>query len=254
MKSNYKEEMLSMVAILNLRTIILNIQHKLISDHNVKKIFDLIPRYTNDYSDLSWNDRYFFEKEVPELLLTLNTLMQVLLNNEEYAKIPSEDFIIKCKHFPDSNGRTFMHLFSYIPLLILIDEDLKYKEAMRYNSDEYVESAKKYQDEQIFNDRGLFKINKFPDDENLIDYSLQHRVRQIRVKEYESYRKNEIKNELNILVKKITSSENFINDRVELGCIFWDSKINAIKKRKENFTKSISSVLNALSNSLTNND
>lgn len=225
LKTMYQDEVLCMNALLSQKNTILNIKYKLLNDHNVKNIFNLIPKYILENENLTWNEKYHFEKEIMELSIILNKFLHVLLNFKLIENIKSENLIEPCEYFPDSGGRNLMYILSHIPLIDLIVRDLNYNKTIKQNSDTFVDSMTKHQNEILFGNKRFFRREKFPPEQRFISYALQKKHAEIIQAEYESGIKDDIKNSLIILAKQFNLSKNLFETKVELGCLFWDSKI-----------------------------
>lgn len=250
----YTKELDRLRAIRSVKNVIANTNYKIMNDLNMRDLFNKIPAYVLNPESLSWNENYNFEKNVGDALRVISSLMNTLLDVDQYKERESSEFCKDCNLFPDSGGKQLMFLFSHIPTLILNDEKIKYKKISRDmtnpSEDEwmYGMTRNEYQRENLFNKSKRGFRGKFPEKEAFVSYDLLFEHASMRHNEYENAEKATINEQLELLVRPMEELERseLFDYKVKMGSIYWDAKVRDEMKRNAEIKEMFSGIVNAL--------
>jgi hypothetical protein len=244
-KETYKTEMLVMQSMMNERTAIMNIFYKIRNDENIKKFLKVLPDYVINEDNLSWNEKYTFEKNVEDVFRLIDIFIQTLMTIDRTKDKTAKEIAKHCNIFSDSIGELMMYVISYFPLMQLINTKLLYENHFKRHIDNEEDSIGRSHEQYIRNEIFGEMAFTFPRKDNFIDFKLRNEHIELRRNEYESSEKDEIQSKLMILAKALnqgdTEKEQYIS-RVTIGSMYWDAKCEDKRDCDEKFQESIKNV------------
>ena len=227
----------------NSKNILQNISYKLENDRNSIYFFENLISNIENYDNLPRMQKYYFDNDFKAMYKTLKMFYRGFQSDIRFKKMDASDMLKCCKAFPDHIGERIIGLISYIPIMDLFYEKLKYVEFINKKSSS-VENMKKYQSEKLFSDGLLSKT--FPNDDSFIDYKLKNEYLSKLEVEYETTRKEEISTALSIMINMYNGSENIEETKINIGSAYWQRKIDistdntsALKKVIEGMSKAM---------------
>lgn len=234
----FNNETQQMKNIINAKNIVQNFSYKIRNDMNSKDFFENVIQKIKNYESLERMEKYYFEKDLIAMREVLHLLYSGLQSIDYIKTKTAQEMIKACNVFPDYIGRRMIMQISYIPLIDLFYEDLKYKEFInkKTNLEERNCGGTILEDQQerLFNKKSIFN-NKFPKDEDFIDYKMRNNFIEILENKYNDKRKEEIANALNILLLHYENSKNIDETIVLIGATYWDNKQNVQSTRIQSF-------------------
>lgn len=259
LKEYYEKDLNQLSAIRSQRTVILNTKYKILHDQNMRNYFSLIPKYVFHPDELTWNEKYDFEKNTSFVLRVINSLFYTMIDIDEYNSKDAKELTIKCRSFPDSGGLELMYLFSHIPIIQLIDSELMYIQASKTGSDNGLDPNKVFfssrtmnedQEARLFEKDSFAYHGDFPDKNKFISNDLIYKHAKIRKEEYENGKKEEIRSSLELIVSQFSNLEknDLFDFKVSIGSTYWDQKVKRNKEKKDEFTTIFKNMVHALAN------
>lgn len=248
----FEKEKEKLSAIINSKNVLQNLIYKLTHDLNSKDFFDNVVESVRNYDSLERMKAYDFRNDVKEMREVLHYLYRAL-QSDYYIKDKSSQELAKCCNvFPDHVGEKTIILLSYIPIIDLFEENLKYEEYFKNEVDlEREFMGQTYQEKQ---QSDLFKktifSKTFPEDEKFIDYELRNKYVKHLKEEYQDSRKEEIQDAIALLLSHYDNAQDKKQNLIAIGSAYWDEKQQIKSAQMQKFASAIESI----SKSLTENE
>lgn len=241
----YHNEMIQMKALLNSKNVLINMSYKLEHDHNVKILFKTMFEKVKNFNELEHMEKYYFKKDMIELHKLL-TLFYTALSKDAVIKTKTAEEIAKsCSTFPDYIGKRILKQLAFLPLLNGFIERETYEEYIAKNESSIAFSKTNGDDfkDKLNPDSIMYQV--FPDDSCFIDYKQKSDFIDGMKKRYETVKKDEINNSLNLLIDIYEKSENKDETLLMLGMSFWTEKRNIHADQIEAFKNSFKAISEA---------
>lgn len=243
----FEKEKEQLSVIINSKSIIQNISYKLSKDKNSIDFFENLITNIKNYWNMDNNvtkermHNYYFLNDLKEMYKILNFLNQSLRSVDLTKNKTAEEIAKCCSVFPDHIGERIIISLSYLPIINLFYEKIKY---LNYVSS-YVDLDKKtmgetvleYQKDRLFNKDSLFG-NKFPDDEDFIDYAMKNKYIDELKKEFNDTRSSELDEGINHLLP-LYKSDNLRESTLLIGMTYWDERTKVSSENSEKFKEAI---------------
>lgn len=244
-KTIFEQEKEKMKCILNAKQIVQNISYKMAHDLNCIAFFENIIENIKKYDSLERMDKIYFSDDLEEMRLILHLLYQSLQAIPNIKEKTADEIVKCCRTFPDNIGKRIIIQISYLPIMDLFYENFKYIEYIKKNVDfeetSIGQNILDYQQDRLF---GKSILNqKFPKDEEFLDYKMRNEfIRNLR-EEYEETRKQELESEINFMLDLYTKDE---TSKIAIGSHYWDNKNKTRSEQSKAFGESIGRILEAM--------
>lgn len=242
----YNNETQQMKNIINAKSIVQNFSYKIRNDLNSKHFFENIVKNIRNYASLERMEKYYFEKDLIAMREVLHLLYSGLQSIDYIKRKTAQEMIKACNVFPDYIGKRMIMQISYIPLIDLFYEDFKYREFIDKKINLEVRNCGgtilEDQQERLFNKKSIFN-NKFPKDEDFIDYKMRNNYVDILKQEYDDKRKEEISFALNILLLQYENSKNIEETSVLIGATYWENKQKVQSTKIQSFKDALEAMV-----------
>lgn len=218
---NYEQRLDDLITIQNKRSILSNFKYAIKKDENIFKLNKLILSLKNadDIDSMERMDKYYFEKNLigyQEILEKLFLLSKNQINDNAF------DLLKSCKVLPDYEGRTLLTILSYLPIVRLINQYLKYVEINEkvnnhHKNKNEIKASWLKEDSNMFRQDGLLKTrvpNYIFEDEQLEIIFLQEKIDSINIEE--------LKNDISSLLEHMNENISVIEI---IGLELWESSI-----------------------------
>lgn len=222
----FDKEKEQMKHLINAKNLLQNFSYKIQHDLNSKNFFENVVSNIKNYETLERMEKYHFENDIKEMREVLHLLYSGLQTDDYIKSKTSKEMIKCCNVFPDNIGKRMIIQISFIPLIDLFYEDLKYKQFIAEKLDVTKvccgTNLLEDQRDRLFNKKSL-SHKKFPKDEDFIDYKMKNDFISNLEEEYTT-RKEEIQTALSLLIAQYENSKDINKTILIIGATYWDNK------------------------------
>lgn len=223
------------------RTVFSNIHYRIKNDENIKKIFKNLKYYIDNYDEMEWGEKFYFNNNFDDVYELLRMFVNYAINDGFFKDKSAEEIIEPCSVLSDSNGISFMKIVGYFSILSIFNKKRlfeQYKSKIFNDSD--LKHVNQYQEERVQSSRRIFSIRD--PEKDLKNYDLMNIFYSNKVNDYKNNELSENEALLMSISKLLTEDtennvNNVSNNILKIGKQYWDSRLEQKREQINQFAE-----------------